>query len=162
MRSANCQSNWGHAVTSGDTVQVHLCSTQLDPDIPKYAGQPVDVAITIAACFHWSGSNENAEGKHPMRYDVVCDMDSGWLVSGPKRGEYTAQDGTEHTVSLTLLPLRHGSLPLPIINVEPIDSTEGGRRLSCETWQADGAQKVTVLPRNARSTYVVAMPVSFM
>ncbi|KAF8602102.1 hypothetical protein BDV93DRAFT_220356 [Ceratobasidium sp. AG-I] len=135
---------------------------QLDPDVPKYAGQPVDVAVTIAACFHWNGSNENAEEKHPMRYDVVCDMDSGWLVSGPKRGEYTAQDGTEHTVSLTLLPLRHGSLPLPIINVEPIDSTEGGRRLSCETWQADGAQKVTVLPRNARSTYVVAMPVSFM
>ena len=66
-------------------------SPQLDPNIPKYAGQPVDVAVAIGACFRWSGPNETAEGKCLMRYDVVSDMDSGWLINGPKRGEYIAQ-----------------------------------------------------------------------
>lgn len=69
---------------------------QLDPNTPQYAGQPVNVAVTIGACFHWSGSTETTEGKHTMRYDVVCDMDSGWLVSGPKRGEYVAQVSSMH------------------------------------------------------------------
>jgi hypothetical protein len=64
------------------------------PQLPSgalvYAGQPLDVTVTIEACFHWGGSKEDLESKHMMRYDVLSDMDSGWLISGPKRGEYMA------------------------------------------------------------------------
>lgn len=63
---------------------------ELEPDVPQYVGQPVSVTVMIGAFFHWSGSAETTGGKHAMRYDVVCDKDSGWLVSGPKRGEHVA------------------------------------------------------------------------
>jgi hypothetical protein len=69
-------------------VQIH---PHLDPAAPKYAGQPIDVTLTITSSFHWSGSSEARENEHTMRYDVACEMDSGWLVCGPKRGEYIAQ-----------------------------------------------------------------------
>ncbi|QRW09373.1 Trafficking protein particle complex subunit 10, TRAPPC10 [Ceratobasidium sp. AG-Ba] len=124
-----------------------------------YAGQPVDVALTISSLFHWSGLGPESEKSCMMRYDMACETDSGWLVCGPKRGEYIAMDGAEHTTQLTLLPLRHGTLSLPIVSVEPIENFEGGGRPTCETWQADRAKKMTVLPRNAKSTFVVAMPV---
>ncbi|QRV95141.1 Trafficking protein particle complex subunit 10, TRAPPC10 [Ceratobasidium sp. AG-Ba] len=124
-----------------------------------YAGQPIDVALTISSLFHWSGLGPESEKSCMMRYDMACETDSGWLVCGPKRGEYIAMDGAEHTTQLTLLPLRHGTLSLPVVSVEPIENFEGGGRPTCETWQADGAKKMTVLPRNAKSTFVVAMPV---
>ncbi|KAG8722315.1 hypothetical protein FRC08_004153 [Ceratobasidium sp. 394] len=132
----------------------------LDPTSQNYAGQPVDVTLIITSSFHWSGSRQGVKDKCMMRYDVACEMDSGWLVCGPKRGEYLATDGNEHAIQLTLLPLRHGTLSLPIVSVEPIESSEGGRRPSYETWQADGAKRIVVLPRNARSTFVVAMPIA--
>jgi hypothetical protein len=56
-----------------------------------YAGQPLDVTVSIEASFHWAGSVEDSEMKYMMRYDVLSDMDSGWLINGPKRGEYVAQ-----------------------------------------------------------------------
>ncbi|KAG9122741.1 hypothetical protein FRC07_000745, partial [Ceratobasidium sp. 392] len=133
---------------------------QLDPGVQKYAGQPIDVTLTITSSFHWSGLGQGSESQCIMRYDVVCEVDSGWLVCGPKRGEYLATDEKEHTIQLTLLPLRHGTLSLPVVSVEPIESSDGGRRPSCETWQADGAKKIVVLPRNARSTFVLAMPIA--
>ncbi|ELU39468.1 TRAPPC10 domain-containing protein [Rhizoctonia solani AG-1 IA] len=131
---------------------------RLPPSTTMYAGQPLDITVSIEASFHWAGSSEDAETKYMMRYDVLSDMDSGWLVNGPKRGEYIAQDKSIFTLNLTLLPLRHGILSLPIINAEP-GSDSGGPRPSCETWQSDGAQKITVLPRNSRSTYTIAMPI---
>ncbi|KAJ1302850.1 hypothetical protein OPQ81_003152 [Rhizoctonia solani] len=134
---------------------------QLSPSTLVYAGQPLDVTVTIEASFHWSGSVEDAETKYVMRYDVLSDMDSGWLINGPKRGEYIAQDKSTYTLNLTLLPLRHGILSLPVIAAEPGDDS-GGHRPSCETWQSDGAQKITVLPRNSRSTYTIAMPIPVM
>ncbi|KAG8684955.1 hypothetical protein FRC11_011373 [Ceratobasidium sp. 423] len=134
---------------------------QLPPGTLMYAGQPLDVTVTIEACFHWSGSTGDSGAKYLMRYDVLSDMDSGWLINGPKRGEYIAQDKSTYTLNLTLLPLRHGVLSLPVINAEPGDDSSG-RRPSCETWQSDGAQKITVLPRNSRSTYTIAMPIPVM
>ncbi|KAG8779998.1 hypothetical protein FRC12_023598 [Ceratobasidium sp. 428] len=135
-------------------------SPHIDLGVQKYAGQPIDVTLTITSSFHWSGLGQEGESGTIMRYDVACEMDSGWLVCGPKRGEYMATDGGEHAIQLTLLPLRHGTLSLPVVSVEPIGTSEGGRRPSCETWQADGAKKIVVLPRNARSTFVLAMPIA--
>ncbi|KAH7339043.1 trafficking protein particle complex subunit 10 [Rhizoctonia solani] len=131
---------------------------QISPGTLIYAGQPLDVTVIIEASFHWSGSAEDSEAKYMMRYDVISDMDSGWLINGPKRGEYIAQDKSTYTLNLTLLPLRHGVLSLPVITAEP-EADSGGRRPSCETWQSNGAQKITVLPRNSRSTYTIAMPI---
>lgn len=31
-----------------------------------------------------------------MRYDVLSDMESGWLISGPKRGEYVAEASVDN------------------------------------------------------------------
>ncbi|KEP53205.1 TRAPPC10 domain protein [Rhizoctonia solani 123E] len=134
---------------------------RLSPSALIYAGQPLEVTVTIEASFHWSGSARDPETKYTMHYDVLSDMDSGWLINGPKRGEYIAQDQSVYTLNLTLLPLRHGVLSLPVIMAEPGDDSNGPRP-SCETWQSDGAQRITVLPRNSRSTYTIAMPIPVM
>ncbi|KAL5640439.1 hypothetical protein ACGC1H_007628 [Rhizoctonia solani] len=134
---------------------------QLLPSALIYAGQPLEVTVTIESSFHWSGSTRDSETKYTMHYDVLSDMDSGWLINGPKRGEYIAQDKSVYSLNLTLLPLRHGVLSLPVITAEPEDDSSGPRP-SCETWQSDGAQKITVLPRNSRSTYTIAMPIPVM
>ncbi|CAE6360024.1 unnamed protein product [Rhizoctonia solani] len=131
---------------------------QLPPSTLVYAGQPLDVIVSIETSFHWAGSLEDSETEYMMRYDVLSDMDSGWLINGPKRGEYIAQGKGIFTLSLTLLPLRHGVLSLPVITAEP-EGDSSGPRPSCETWQSDGSQKITVLPRNSRSTYTIAMPI---
>ncbi|KAG8739481.1 hypothetical protein FRC10_005577 [Ceratobasidium sp. 414] len=111
----------------------------LDSKAQNYAGQPIDITLNITSSFHWSGLGQGTEDKCMMRYDM---------------------GDNEHAIQLTLLPLRHGTLSLPIVSVEPIESSEGGRRPSCETWQADGAKRIVVLPRNARSTFVVALPIA--
>jgi hypothetical protein len=82
----------------------------------------------------------------------------GKYISECRSNDRNTQDGNSHTLTLTLLPLRHGALALPIVTAAPAEDS-GGRHVSCETWQSDGAQKITVLPRNSRSTYTVAMPI---
>lgn len=63
---------------------------------------------------------------------------------------------------VTLIALHHGELSLPKIAINALP-TQGGPRMgsssvpSCETYQMHGAEKVLVLPRGGRSTFVVDM-----
>ena len=65
-------------------------------------------------------------------------------------------------MSITLVALHHGELPLPRASVTPLpitgEMTMGAAVLpGCETYQEHGAHKVLVLPRGGRSTYIVGM-----
>ena len=65
-------------------------------------------------------------------------------------------------MSITLVALHHGELPLPRVSVTPLpvagEMTMSAAVLpSCETYQEHGAHKVLVLPRGGRSTYIVGM-----
>jgi len=96
-----------------------------------------------------------------MRFDVE-EMVKEWLVSGRKRGEFSATDGSTYTVPITLIALHHGELALPKVAVTPLplpgESTMGSMTiLSADTHQVHGAEKVLVLPRGGRTTFVVGM-----
>lgn len=63
---------------------------------------------------------------------------------------------------ITLIALHHGELPLPRVIVTPLplegETVMGATALpSTETHQVHGAEKVLILPRGGRSTFVVGM-----
>ncbi|KAG8906639.1 hypothetical protein FRB99_006427 [Tulasnella sp. 403] len=125
-----------------------------------YAGQPVQATLSINTSFHWGANAYSEKGGYHLRFDIQTDMGGSWLVSGPKRGEYFAEDESNYETQLTLVPVRHGSLLLPKVTVSPVlESKIGDRDLhpTCETHQLHAAERVNILPRSARSTYVVAL-----
>lgn len=79
----------------------------------------------------------------------------------------TRQDGASYTVPFTLIALHHGELPLPTVTITPmmldnetgVEGAEMSRTVlpSIETHQEHGAERVLVLPRGGRSTFVVGM-----
>lgn len=63
---------------------------------------------------------------------------------------------------ITLIALHHGELTLPKISVTALplagEVTMGSMAIpSTETYQVHGAEKVLVLPRGGRSTFVLGM-----
>lgn len=66
-------------------------------------------------------------------------------------------------VPITLIPLHHGELSLPNVVVSPkaLEGEVTMRSLALptiETHKVHGADKVLILPRGIRSTFVVEMP----
>ena len=80
----------------------------------------------------------------------------------PPRADTLVQDGETFATPVTLIALHHGELPLPKIGVSALP-LPGEHRMrssvvpSCETYEVHGAEKVLVLPRGGRSTFVVNM-----
>lgn len=54
-----------------------------------YAGQPVPAIITIDISCHWGPTTSSKKRDYMMRFDVE-EMVRDWLVSGRKRGDFTA------------------------------------------------------------------------
>jgi trafficking protein particle complex subunit 10 len=72
------------------------------------------------------------------------------------------KDGSTYTVSIMLIALHHGELSLPRVVVSPMplaaEMTMGSfTPPSIETYQVHGAEKVLILPRGGRSTFIVGM-----
>lgn len=129
--------------------------------VPLYAGQPIPAELTITTSFHWGGGNETKDKAYRMRFDVE-ELIKEWLVSGRKRGEFLAKDGATYTMPITLIALHHGELPLPKVAVTPLplagEYAMGSFALpSTETYQMHGAEKILVLPRGGRSTFILDM-----
>ena len=114
-----------------------------------------------------------------LRFDVE-EMVREWLVSGQKRGDfsaavcnyhrttlshitdYYAKDGSTFTTPITLIALHHGELAMPKVAVTPLpltgELTMGSMPIpTTDTYQVHGAETVLVLPRGGRSTFVVGM-----
>ena len=99
-----------------------------------------------------------------MRY-VVQESVTDWLVSGHKRGDFIATDEGSHSVELTLVPLHHGELALPTMSISPLSMAAAGPGMqgasmalpSTETYHVRAAQRLMILPRGGRSTFVVGM-----
>ncbi|KAJ7285957.1 trafficking protein particle complex subunit 10 [Mycena rebaudengoi] len=126
-----------------------------------YAGQPISAILTIHTSFHWGSSVNDKERTYMMRFDVE-EMVREWLVSGRKRGDFAAMDDATYSVPITLIALHHGELALPKVTVTALpmagEVTMGSMAIpSTETYQVHGAEKVLVLPRGGRSTFVLGM-----
>ncbi|KAG6845701.1 hypothetical protein H0H87_004962 [Tephrocybe sp. NHM501043] len=124
--------------------------------MPLYAGQPISASLSIHTSFHWGSSVGDKERRYLLRYDVE-EMAREWLVSGPKRGDFSAADGETNVVPITLIALHHGELALPKVSITalpmPGELTMGGSMAvpSIETSQIHGAETVLVLPRGGRT-----------
>ncbi|KAI9065113.1 hypothetical protein FKP32DRAFT_1674998 [Trametes sanguinea] len=131
---------------------------------PLYAGQPISALLTVTTSFHWAPPEDTKVESYMMRYDIE-DLTQDWLVSGRKRGDFLAKDGETFSVPITLIALHHGELALPKVGVTALPIPGEHRMRStiipgCETHQVHGAEKVLVLPRGGRSTFVVNMGVA--
>ncbi|KAJ7751971.1 trafficking protein particle complex subunit 10 [Mycena metata] len=144
---------------------IRLESTSMSSDVEHtpslYAGQPIPAILTIHTSFHWGSSVHDKERAYMMRFDVE-EMVREWLVSGRKRGDFAAKDDTTYSVPITLIALHHGELVLPKVMVTALplagEVTMGSMAIpSTETYQVHGAEKILVLPRGGRSTFVLGM-----
>ncbi|KAF8810122.1 hypothetical protein BYT27DRAFT_7135471 [Phlegmacium glaucopus] len=146
---------------------IHIVSTpfakEMEPNTKPslYAGQPISANLTIKTSFHWGAKQNDPTRRYALRFNVE-DMVREWLVSGPKRGDFMATHGTIHTVPITMIALHHGEFPLPKVSITALP-TAGLTSMSSmavpsiETYQEHGAEKVLILPRGGRSTFVVGM-----
>jgi hypothetical protein len=57
---------------------------------PIYAGQPLAAEIRITTSFHWGAGHHQTGRAYRMRFDVE-EMVRSWLVSGRKRGDFSAR-----------------------------------------------------------------------
>ncbi|KAF7304837.1 hypothetical protein MKEN_01197800 [Mycena kentingensis (nom. inval.)] len=126
-----------------------------------YAGQPIPAILTVHTSFHWGSSVNDKTRSYMMRFDVE-EMVRDWLVSGRKRGDFPAKDDETYSVPITLIALHHGELKLPQVAVTALplmgEMTMGSMAIpTTETYQVHGAEKVLVLPRGGRSTFVLGM-----
>ncbi|SJX65910.1 related to TRS130-subunit of the TRAPP complex of the cis-Golgi [Sporisorium reilianum f. sp. reilianum] len=119
-------------------------------------GQPVELTVRIHTSTLWSSSPHH----EAMVYDIAPDFDT-WLVDGTKRGSFAFQpDAATHTFTVTLVPLRTGTVALPSVHVRPLSTVSGagerGGKATCETYTTNAAQRVTVVP--ARSVQAFFVP----
>ncbi|KAG2157362.1 trafficking protein particle complex subunit 10 [Suillus clintonianus] len=126
---------------------------------PIYAGQPIQATLIFKTSFHWA-EKEGKQRCYTMRYDVE-ERVKDWLLCGRKRGDFVATDGGSFAVPLTLIALHHGEISLPKVNVRPLpismQASMGSTVPSADACQVHGAEKVLILPRGGRSTYIVGM-----
>ncbi|EIW85047.1 hypothetical protein CONPUDRAFT_47585 [Coniophora puteana RWD-64-598 SS2] len=120
-----------------------------------FAGQPVFATLTIKISLHW---NDDTKSSYRMRFDVE-EMVSDWLICGRKRADFTAYNGQLLSMPLTLIALRHGELTMPnvIVHALPSTTTLGTVVPSVDVCQVHGANKLLILPRGGRNTFMVGM-----
>ncbi|KAH9180489.1 trafficking protein particle complex subunit 10 [Lactarius sanguifluus] len=127
---------------------------------PLYAGQPIPALLSIQTSFHWGTKQDANYTSYQMRFDIG-EVVRDWLISGRKRGDFEAKDGSVFTVPITLIALHHGELSLPKVVVSSLpmggETSTMGSLPNTETHQVHGAEKVLILPRGGRSTFIVGM-----
>ncbi|KAI9510228.1 trafficking protein particle complex subunit 10 [Russula earlei] len=127
---------------------------------PFHCG-PIPASLSIQTSFHWGTRARTGRKSYQMRFDIE-EMVQDWLISGRKRGDFEAEDGSTLTVPLTLVALHHGELSLPKVVVfpKPLEGEVTMKSLTLpniEAHQVHGAEKVLIHPRGGRSTFVVGM-----
>jgi len=134
---------------------------RVDVSVPNssrhHAGRPVDCTVSIFTSFQYRWSLAPLETCR-LRYDVHGTESNAWLISGQGRGEYTAKDGDSYRLHLSIIPLRHGILPLPTVEVEAVCNTNDKSSCTHETYQEHAALRVEVLPEGNHSSFLVKLP----
>jgi len=146
-------------IVTAAQITIQPSDTQSDHLPPVYAGQPISATLILQTSFHWA-EKEGKQSSYKMRYDVE-ERVKDWLLCGRKRGDFVATNGGSFAVPLTLIALHHGEITLPKVDVRPLPvSTQGSMGSmvpGADTSQAHGAEKVLILPRGGRTTYIVGM-----
>lgn len=120
-----------------------------------YEGRALAFELRLETSVAWLG--KAAPPAYRVTYDVQPSADD-WVVVGKKRGTYAASPGHTEVQQLVLVPVRHGTLALPPVSVQLIDkelSAPGPDRVWCETYVANAAQGIRVLPARTRMAALV-------
>ncbi|KAK0529724.1 hypothetical protein OC835_004246 [Tilletia horrida] len=114
------------------------------------AGQPVRACFTITSSDRWRPTQSSAEGgptpNHTrlqdgsivLLYEIVSDLDT-WLICGSTRGTIRPKEQASE-LTLTLIPLRDGSLPLPQLTLKPLEP----EHITTETYMINASVRVAV------------------
>lgn len=131
---------------------------------PIHEGRALAFELSFSSSLAWLGvENTGAEGTPTYRvtYDVQASGDD-WIVVGKKRGVYTADTSKPETERVVLVPVRHGTLALPPVAVQLLEPSANGvggprshDRVHCETYVANAAYGVHVLPAKTGMTALV-------
>jgi hypothetical protein len=135
-----------------------------------FAGSSLQATCCIQTTFRWGGSSVTS---CEMRYEVE-EAREDWIISGQRKGVFFAQvstlmapsaatsrsthcvqDGKQIRIPLTLIPVHHGELSFPRIQVSPCTSGASLTPPSCVCLQKDGASRLLILPRHSRTTFLL-------
>lgn len=132
-------------------------------------GQPVSAHVRVRHTSGWSAKNvfpsvptfkihgEDEETTYVISVDSENDA---WLVGGHKRRHFVPHDGTDHTFSIVLIPLRIGLQPLPVVDVRQeelkLESEEAEKKPTLTTFQShyEGAGELVHVIRDVQSATV--------
>ncbi|BEI79882.1 hypothetical protein CcaverHIS002_0104110 [Cutaneotrichosporon cavernicola] len=115
-----------------------------------YEGRAIAFDLELATSFAWLG--ETPVERPVVSYELTANADD-WVIVGKKRGVYVADPATTERQSIVLVPVRHGSLALPPVTVQLVQG--GAPGIVCETYIANAAQGVKVLPSRTGMTALV-------
>ncbi|KAK7207419.1 trafficking protein particle complex subunit 10 [Myxozyma melibiosi] len=110
-----------------------------------YVGHPIPITVRLSSSRGWAPRNIPdifSTSAIEFSYDVTASADN-WLISGKKKGHFTVSDAV-FEVELLILPLKHGNLLLPTIEVRP--SSKAHESISAEVEYKNSAESVLVLP----------------
>ncbi|KAK9240982.1 trafficking protein particle complex subunit 10 [Lipomyces kononenkoae] len=109
-----------------------------------YIGQAIPVILRLQCSTAWSGNGHDLleKGDIEFGYEVMAPSDT-WIVSGKRKGHFTVSD-KPITFPLVIIPIRHGNLLLPTIEVRP--SQRQHEQITAEVEYKNNAESVLVLP----------------
>lgn len=145
------------------TLSLGRCDSGSSQSASVIVGQPIELTVSIETSTLWSCSSHEGE---IMVYDIVPDFET-WLVDGCKRGSFKVKPNSAplacdvFSVTLTIVALRTGRLPLPTVQVRPLSTVEAatnpktGQLPTCETYISNAAQRVNVVPGRSATAFLV-------
>jgi hypothetical protein len=135
-------------------------------------GEPIQAMLRLAHTAQWGTRSlfpnmprVKIHGDSEPEKTFVCAVGvegDGWLVGGKRSFHFTPEDHHEAIIlQLTLIPLRLGIYPLPLVEIRPSvpadkegnSTAELEASLTCETYYENAAQTVRVI-RNRRTTQI--------
>ncbi|CAK9779681.1 hypothetical protein CC85DRAFT_273697 [Cutaneotrichosporon oleaginosum] len=112
-----------------------------------YEGRALAFDLELSTSLAWLGEPPS---EMIVSYELTANAED-WAIAGKKRGVYVADPASPQRQSIVLVPVRHGSLALPPVSVQLVN----GGGIVCETYIANAAQGVKVLPSRTGMTTLV-------
>ncbi|KAK9370847.1 trafficking protein particle complex subunit 10 [Lipomyces kononenkoae] len=127
-----------------DSIKPQLQSSCMFSDKVFYIGQAIPVILRLECSTAWSqdGRDLLGTGEIEFGYEVMAPSDT-WIVSGKRKGHFIISD-KPITFPLVILPIRHGNILLPTIEVRP--SQRQHEQVTAEMEYKNNAESVLVLP----------------
>jgi trafficking protein particle complex subunit 10 len=138
-------------------LHVHHCvSLDLKNDLNAIpVGHPLTATLKISHTRRWESpaafASFTTESSHlEFMYDIDAPQDT-WVIGGPRRGQFVADEDEVKEWTLILLPLKTGKLLLPLVDVRP--SGSASEELTSET-EFRGLGKTVLVVGNLKRTNV--------